>query len=382
MKHIAFICSQPDYDITNRKSAIDSILWSILSELSNNYIITVNGIAINNLSINKPQNLTYNKFTIKKYIPGFIKNKFKIYKQYKANKLYFNSLTEKPDILFELLTRGSNVGYKLKLKFNVPYIIYYDSPIAYQYKEIFDAKVPRYYVQNEIKSLQQASGIVTYSTALKQHIINISNTNAQINIFQTLDYTRLKSVRHTHLPGNKLTIGFIGSFMPWHRVDMLIEAFNRLKKKYNYIRLLVVGSGERYNECFTQAKKSEYFNDIIFTGFADGNKLDEYKSQIDIGVMPGSNWYGIPTKVFEYGACSIASIAPDTPTISEIFTNNKDILLFEKDNLNDFTDKLEKLITDLNFRNTLAANLYNKIMTEHTLERAKKFYINLFNKYL
>ena len=49
MKHIAFICSQPCYNLKNRKSAIDSILFSIISHLSENYIISVNGQNINTL---------------------------------------------------------------------------------------------------------------------------------------------------------------------------------------------------------------------------------------------------------------------------------------------------------------------------------------------
>lgn len=380
MKHIAFICSQPNYNISNRLSAIDSILYSILTMLSNNYKITVNGVDINN--IHRSENTSYhNTSLLKKIIPQFIKEAYKIYKQKIVNEDIYNNIIQKPDLIFELLSRGSNVGYTLKKKYKVPYIIYYDSPITDQFKEIFGYTCPSYYKTEEIQALQNADAVITYSNALHKHAVNISKTHAQFYIYQTLDYSRLKTVNHHKTDDKFITIGFIGSFMHWHRVDLLIKAFNQLRKKYNNLKLLLVGSGQKYPQSLKSANQSPYKQDIIFTGFVDGDKLDNYKSMIDIGVMPGSNWYGIPTKVFEYGACFIPSLAPDTPTISEIFINEKELLLFENNNLQDLTLKLEKLIIDKKFRDTLAINLHHKIIQNYTPANATKFYINLFNKY-
>ena len=115
-------------------------------------------------------------------------------------------------------------------------------------------------------------------------------------------------------------------------------------------------------------------------GFVDGDRLNHYKQQIDIGVMPSSNWYGIPTKVFEYGACGTAALAPDTPTIADIFEHEENVLLFGNNNFIGLYEALERLLKDETLREQLGKSLQQKITIEYSLEKATDFYRQLIEK--
>src|SRR5690606_30692032 len=156
---------------------------------------------------------------------------------------------------------------------------------------------------------------------------------------------------------------------------MLIQAFfSIIKNGDTNLKLILVGDGEKKSEMEDLVSKSEYGQFVEFTGFVDGEKLNNYKSLIDIGVMPGSNWYGIPTKVFEYGACRIASIVPDTPTIADIFTKDE-VGFFKWDDQESLNVILFELVENAGKRSQMASRLNSKITSTYNAEIAKEFYI-------
>jgi glycosyltransferase involved in cell wall biosynthesis len=70
---------------------------------------------------------------------------------------------------------------------------------------------------------------------------------------------------------------------------------------------------------------------IELPGFVSEEQLVKYKEMMMIGVMPGSNWYGSPLKLFEYAQSSIAIVAPETPAVIDLFTEDE-VLFIDKNN--------------------------------------------------
>ncbi len=237
--------------------------------------------------------------------------------------------------------------------------------------------------KNEVDSLAFADKIVVYSDAVKDYLLKISDNRIkehQFVYFQNVDFTRfdvLNNEKSFDCP--QINICFIGSFLKWHQVDFLIEAFKKIIESGIQAKLFLVGDGmERMNiqnqvESLTEEIKSQ----IEFTGYLDGESLYNLKKEMHIGVMPGSNWYGAPSKIFEYGAMKMAVVAPNTPTISFLF-NQDEVQLFERRNQKDFTDKLLDLVKDRNKIKTFSDVLNQKIVATYNLENSKKFYKNLF----
>jgi glycosyltransferase involved in cell wall biosynthesis len=47
--------------------------------------------------------------------------------------------------------------------------------------------------------------------------------------------------------GKPQLIGFIGSFLSWHRVDLLVDAFIEIAPEFPLARLALLGYGQEWN---------------------------------------------------------------------------------------------------------------------------------------
>ena len=386
-KKILFVVNKKNYNVFNRNSAIDSILCSILLDLSKDHEVWVNGkilkqdLVYNSSAISKLSSTSF----LKRNVPGFIKQFLSDLKVIKDNKSMFEEIskTPKPDIIIELMRYGSELGSKLKEHFNVPLIAYFDAPAIEENRYLTgrSSLFYKFFHACENRTIKMADKVIVYSSAITDYWtkripgIDIN----KFEIFQTLDYSRLTFIENKQY-GSPLTIGFVGSFLKWHRVENLVKAFENLRKKGFKANLLLIGAGEEYEAIKRQVSVSTYKEDIIMTGFIDGDKLIEFRNRIDIGVMPGTHWYCMPTKVFEYGASRIASLAPGTESIRRMFVENDEVVF-----LNDFTaDELErelsKLIQTPSQIEKLARNLQNKIFKNNSIDVAGEFYRNLISK--
>lgn len=380
---ILFVCSEPNYNIFNRRSAIDSILCSILEELNDDYSIMVNNQPFERPTAQSESTPINNGFKtkIKSLVPKAIKERLKMKRLLKLSERLKDDICKtnfQPDLIIELYKLGSTLGYDLKKHFACPLLVYYDSPVVEQYEDIWKIKAPykSELIRRQSKTIQCADSIIAYSNPVKEYLHKMGAVG-EVHIFQTLDYSRL--THQEKCTDSQINVGFIGSFMPWHRVDMLVKAFDEIVLNVDVPCCLhLIGYGECFESIKSQVAQIASKEKIILHGFLDGDDLKKIKATLDIGVMPGSNWYGIPTKVYEYGAAGIASIAPDTPTISDIFTNEKDILLFKWENYDDFKRNLQKLIQDQSLRQSIVKGLRVKIDGEHTLQVAR----NNYNKWI
>jgi glycosyltransferase involved in cell wall biosynthesis len=122
---------------------------------------------------------------------------------------------------------------------------------------------------------------------------------------------------------------------------------------------------------------NQYKEDIVMPGFSDGEALFRFKEQIHIGVMPGSNWYGAPNKIFEYGAARMAVVAPGTPTIQDLFADGKELLLFKQNDVNELYNQLKKYIEDRALMQAHSDALQHKIKNNYSKENTFTFYDGL-----
>ncbi len=387
MKTILFVVNQINYSVYNRYSAIDSILCSVLEQLSKNHIIYVNHQKFENTSSkadSKPIFKLSKASIIKKYIPKFIKKNFNDYKAIRSNKILFDDITRSvnPDVIIELMRYGSTLGVLLKNHYQKPLIAYFDSPAVeerqffYPGFSFFDSKAN----ENEETTIKMADQVIVYTQPIieywKQKIPTISSE--KFNVFQTLDYSRLDFVDEkifNQIP----VIGFIGSFLKWHRLDLLLEAFEKVRQDGLLAKLLLIGAGEEYQYIMQKVQNSAYKEDITLTGFVDGNALKEYRKKIDVGVMPGTHWYCMPTKVFEYGAAQIPSIAPKTKNMLFLFKEGEHVLMFEQNNIDSLYKSIKEVLIQFKDKKKMGLALQKIVRENNSKEAALAFYMKLFN---
>lgn len=130
---------------------------------------------------------------------------------------------------------------------------------------------------------------------------------------------------------------FLGRLVPEKGIRYLVEAFKQVKTD----KKLVIAGGSSDTDAFANELKGLAKDDdrIIFTGFVQGQLLDELYSNAYIYTLP-SNLEGMPLSLLEamsYGNCCLVS---DIPECAEVVEDKA--LIFKKSDVEDLREKLQE----------------------------------------
>jgi glycosyltransferase involved in cell wall biosynthesis len=138
-----------------------------------------------------------------------------------------------------------------------------------------------------------------------------------------------------------------------------------LFKDYNEAVLLLIGDGPMRRSLEKRTSKLGLKNRVQFIGYVSHNQLPEYIAAFDIAVMPNSNEYGSPMKIYEYMAMSKPVVAPSFVPLKDGINHSVEGLLFEPENTDELVHCLEKLIIDPSLRVRMGKYGRKRILTIH-----------------
>jgi glycosyltransferase involved in cell wall biosynthesis len=173
------------------------------------------------------------------------------------------------------------------------------------------------------------------------------------------------------LQGYDVVAGFVGTFGPWHGVEKLAEAIKSMPASLP-MRFLLVGSGSLHAEVEKQLESEVRSSRVIFTGAVVHDRVPELLDACDILVAPhvpladGSEFFGSPTKVFEYMAMRKAIVASRLGQIGEVLEDQETALLVEPGNVGELTAAIVKLVKSNELREKLGANARAVAEREYT----------------
>lgn len=381
MRSVLIIVNTLGFDVRNSNSAVANFINEIHGFLQskNNFEVDVtsanNDNDIRTTESRKGKNKI--KTLLKLYAP-FLYNTLVAYKlkKFQASQL-LKYKKNKYDLIIEFYTIGSELGMKLKNESKAKYILIYDCPVLEQFREMHQSHTlfDLMFLKAERNSIKSADGIWCYSNYMKEYIKRTYKYGKKFLVSPCIVW---KKPQEYFSQNNEITIGFIGSFLTWHKVDLLVYAFNLIAEKYPHANLYLIGYGQEWQRVKTLALKSKFKNRITMTGYVNEEELDKYKAMFTIGIMPGSNWYGSPLKLFEYAQSGIPIIAPSTPVVKELFKEEETAVFIDNnDEINSIADNLEKLITNKFLSLQIAKNAEALMRTiysrSHQQEEFSKF---------
>lgn len=134
---------------------------------------------------------------------------------------------------------------------------------------------------------------------------------------------------------------YLGRLVPEKGLRYLIDAFKNVKTN----KKLVIAGGSSDTDNFAEELRKLSISDgrIIFTGFVQGDLLDELYSNAYIYVLP-SDLEGMPLSLLEamsYGNCCVVSDIPECAGVVE----DKGVV-FRKSDAEDLSNKLQELCLD------------------------------------
>lgn len=285
------------------------------------------------------------------------------------------------DVLIEFQSFGSKLASIAASK-GKKVILIYDAPIGAQYLEMkrTTGKYYRYFLEKEKQAVDNADAIVCYSRPVKEYLIEqLGAKDKEIRILPTLSFSKLQAKGEIKNEREELTIGFIGSFLSWHKLERLVRAFEEVAQKHEVARLLLIGYGEEWERIKKMRDASPVAGKIEMTGFVSDEELKELKSSIDIGIMPGSNWYGSPMKIFEYAALKVPVIAPPSPTIKDLFSEEELLYIDEEKPVESLVDLMSRCIENKEMREQYAISLYGALRERYSRERYREVFEGLLD---
>jgi glycosyltransferase involved in cell wall biosynthesis len=138
------------------------------------------------------------------------------------------------------------------------------------------------------------------------------------------------------------------------------------------LRFLFVGSGSLHGEVERLLQAERASGRVIFTGAVEHDQVPVLLDACDILVAPhvpladGSDFFGSPTKIFEYMAMGKAIVASRLGQIGEVLTNNETALLVTPAGVNDLADAIVRLVNSEGIRARLGENARRVAVQEHT----------------
>lgn len=107
-------------------------------------------------------------------------------------------------------------------------------------------------------------------------------------------------------------IGFVGTLKPWHGLDVLVAAADRLRQQGLKFRLLIVGDGSARSALEAELENRGLRECSELTGAVDPREIPGLLARMDIAVAPypdARGFYFSPLKVMEYMAAGRAIVA-------------------------------------------------------------------------
>lgn len=169
----------------------------------------------------------------------------------------------------------------------------------------------------------------------------------------------------------------VGRLVKWKRVDLLIEAYRKLKQTHADLELLVVGAGLELENLKAQANNDA---SIIFTGaIYDAKVLGKYLNESSVYVLAGMGGLSI-NEAMCYAKPIVCSIADGTE--KEIVREGENGFFFENGNLDSLTEKINIILSDAELCKRMGEKSLSIIENEVNLDIVAGKYVEAFNHVL
>ena len=232
--------------------------------------------------------------------------------------------------------------------------------------------------QFEIEAAKNSDYVFTITNALKQILVENGIEENKISVLpNAVDPERFDVIeRDRELEEqlgfeNKIVIGYIGSFVEYEGIDLLLEATSQLKRELGDVfRVLLVGDGSMHEKLWRMSRFLAVDEIVTFTGRVAYEEVDRYYSLIDIVPLPrlGLRVCELvsPLKPFEAMATGKVLITSDVEALSEIIDDGVTGLLHRKDDSSHLADKLKEAITDSELRQNLGKQAREWVSETHS----------------
>ncbi len=251
----------------------------------------------------------------------------------------------KPDVIYERYNLHQPAGVLAAKLFRLPLVLEINAPLVEERSKYSGLALQGFAKKIENFTWRTASHCLPVTDVLADYLRKISIPESKITVIhngvrqQFIDEMMLQDI-NSHK--KEIVIGFTGFIHPWHGMDKALEAIAEHKELP--LRLICVGDGDILPDLRRQAEQLGIADKVEFKGLITRDKVLDYVKEFDIALQPDVTAYASPLKMFEYMAVGALIVAPKTPNIEEILTEDT-ALFFDIGDKTGFKEALTTSIT-------------------------------------
>ena len=237
---------------------------------------------------------------------------------------------------------------------------------------------------------RRASGCVVVSDPLRQELlamgvedrrITILPTAVDTGLFRPDEARRAETRRRLRIPDGRLVVGYVGGLASWHGVTVLHDAARALAEAGMDALVLVVGGESAEAACARAAACEAGVGErMLFTGGVPYAEVPAMLDAMDVAVVPDTLEWTCPTKMFEYQASGLPSVAPRYPGVAQAMDDGREGLLFAPRDWAAMTRAVVRLAGDAALRRSLGAAARARVESTHSWRRHAETVAGMFER--
>lgn len=259
-----------------------------------------------------------------------------------------------------------------------------------KYKKAPGSPMVRLLRMQEKLSAMLAHAVITVNLDFRNNLASRGTAADKITVVYNIPDTRIfnrdryKQERCTRR--DRFSLIYPGTIAPRYGLDVAIRALPMLIKKIPHIRLAIIGPQVSYaTELSTLAEQLGVSSFVQFKPPIPVDQVPRQLIQADIGIYPAlpdpHMEIAIPSKVLEYAAMGIPTVASRLKVLEDLFTESA-ILFFEPGNVDEFTCCVLELFDNAERREQLVQNADRVFVHTHSWQNEQRAYFGVLNRLL
>jgi len=121
------------------------------------------------------------------------------------------------------------------------------------------------------------------------------------------------------VPADRTVAVYVGSFQQFHRVDLLVRAVADRAFPAD-VDVVLAGDGETRADAEALAEELGVSHRLRFLGRVPSVSVPVVLAAADLAVLPATEEYMNPMKLYEYLGAGLVAVAPDQHAVAEVVT--------------------------------------------------------------
>ena len=285
-----------------------------------------------------------------------------------------------------VLTRLDVLRNKELKKFDIIHIhepfvnynfIFTNKPIVYHYhginglSQIINLKFCLFFCHKKIKKIISVSKSgLRYLKSSHNIPIEVISNGVDTQLFQKNSVKQVSK--------GKPQLLFVGNLYSSKNVKMLINSMKEILKEFPESHLQIVGNGETKNELDEIIGRLDLRKNIELVGHLSHNELKSYYASCDVYIS-ASTVEAHPLPTIEAMSSGKPLLLSNIPGHEELIDDSNAGLIFDNNNINDFSDKLQKILKKNQFYASNALDYAAKNDWSITCKKISDIYEQIMN---